>query len=66
MANGIVLVQGTLELHKVAIRSMTMAIYNVLDCTDFRCLVVNTEMLSFVKAAHVVPQYFRFEATFSQ
>ena len=56
MINAIVVVQGTLEFHKVANNSMNVAIYNVLDWTDFRCLVMKTGMLYFVRVVRVVPQ----------
>ena len=35
---------------------MKVAIYNIFDCTDFRCLVMKTEMLCFVRVVYVVPQ----------
>ena len=58
MVNGIVVVQGTLKFHKVANSSMNVAIYNVLVWTDFRCLVMKTEMLFFVRVVQVAPQKF--------
>ncbi len=58
MVNGIIVVQDTLELYKIANSSMNVAIYKVLDPTDFRCLVMKTEMLVFVRVVQVAPQNF--------
>ena len=44
MVNGIVMFQGTLEFHEIANSSMNVAIYDISDWTDFRCLVMKTAM----------------------